>query len=919
MVRWSFILSLGILLGTALARGADRSAIDAVESTAFTREETNDLSRALGISVGDPLDPRRVNEGIKAVHQKGKVESLFVEVVEKQGRRVAILSGARSRVLRSLSFKNVDVDILASVQRGLSLEEGKIVDMRSFTELRDRLKEAYQERGYAFAEVEVVLHDVPGSTEADVEVVLNAGKPTTVSAFHVTGGTPEDNESLSGLVGIRRGDVFTRSSVDQAAEKINRYLRANQYPTSKVEQVLTDFSEDKLHVEIRFLVKLEDRFLFQFRGNTIFEEVTIRSMLTEEVLSQIDATAKVVELLETKYREIGYHFVKVAAKEETFRAQKLKVITFDIDEGTKVILDTIRVNGGEPFSEKQIGRMFIQGAPGALSRRIFWEKGLASATETLKRTIVEDGYLSATVGAPRAVFTPDNKGVDLFLDVDAGTRTYVAQIDVQGVFHFPQSKILQLLTVKAGDPINRKAVEDGKAKILEAYSEAGYVDAKFQDGEGHETIQLSSSRKECLVRLHLVEGLQFMVGDITVVGNDKTHPEVILREMKLATGDRFDPRMLRQSEEDIALLGLFTRAEILASNSPSQANRKDLKIVVNENRPGLGEVGFGGEFEDPTLRLKSFFGLTYRNLLGLNQTASARGEVSLPFTSDKFIPFVEYAAVLGYRAPYPFEIPVTFASQIGLDGFQVASKGPKIQRRARVELRIEKKISKAFTAIYRLYRYERTSTEVLASSETVPSLQVDNIGSTGPGIILDLRNDSFNPTSGSYHTADAEFAHPVLLSGSNTAFAMVVNRNSFFLPLFSPLQLSAFVGVGYARSLIAGQPLPTARLDNDLALGGQGSIRGFSVRTFFPDHGSTETAFYNVRAEAGVLLFSNISFAIFFDSGQLFPMLKAARRHDGVGFGVRYKTPVGPLVVDIAQGLGPDKESVKLYFTVGTF
>ncbi len=893
--------------------------IDVIESTAFTKEETSDLARALGISVGDALDPRRVNEGIKAVHQRGKVESLFVEVIGRKGRHVAVLSGARSRVLRTLTFKNVDAEILASVQRGLSLEEGKIVDMRAFTELRDRIKEAYQERGYAFAEVDVILHDVAGSTEADVEVVLNTGKATEVSAVLVTGGTPEENTSLAGLVGIRKGDTYSRRAVDEAAEKINRYLRANQYPTSKVEQVLTEFSENKLEVEIRLLVKLEDRFLFQFRGNTIFEDVTIRSMLTEEVLSQIDATAKVVELLETKYREIGNHFAKVAAKEESFKSQKLKVVTFDVDEGPKVILDTIHVNGGEPFTERQLGRMFLAGAPGALARGVYWEKGLAAAADTLKRTIVEDGYLSATVGAPRAVFTPDNKGVDLFLDVDPGTRTFVAQIDPQGFFHFPQSKILQILGVKAGDPINRKAVDEGRAKILEAYSEAGYVDAKYQDGEGHETIQLSGSRKECVIRLHLVEGVQYLVGDISVVGNEKTQAEVILREMKLATGDRYDPRLLRQSEEDIALLGLFTRAEILASNSASHPNRKDLKIVVKENRPGLGEVGFGGEFEDPTLRLKSFFGLTYRNLMGLNQTASVRGEVSLPFTSDKFIPFVEYAAVLGYRAPYPFKIPISFATQIGLDGFQIASIGPKIQRRARIELRIEKKISKSFTAVYRLYRYERTSTELLASSVTTPSLKVDIIGSTGPGLILDLRNDSFNPTSGSYHTADAEFAHPSLLSGSNTAFAMVVNRNSFYLPIFSPFQLSAFVGVGYARSLLSGRPLPTARLDNDLALGGQGSIRGFSVRVFAPSDTSTETAFYNVRSELGVGIFTNVTFALFFDSGQIFPNLKADRRHDGVGFGVRYKTPVGPLVVDIAQGLGPDKESVKLYFTVGTF
>jgi outer membrane translocation and assembly module TamA len=63
---------------------------------------------------------------------------------------------------------------------------------------------------------------------------------------------------------------------------------------------------------------------------------------------------------------------------------------------------------------------------------------------------------------------------------------------------------------------------------------------------------------------------------------------------------------------------------------------------------------------------------------------------------------------------------------------------------------------------------------------------------------------------------------------------------------------------------------------------------------------------------------ADLSFAVFGDTGQLFPDWRTEPRHDGVGVGVRYKTPVGPVVVDFAQGLGPDRESVKFYFTVGT-
>jgi len=113
--------------------------------------------------------------------------------------------------------------------------------------------------------------------------------------------------------------------------------------------------------------------------------------------------------------------------------------------------------------------------------------------------------------------------------------------------------------------------------------------------------------------------------------------------------------------------------------------------------------------------------------------------------------------------------------------------------------------------------------------------------------------------------------------------------------------------------------LPEARLANELALGGQGSIRGYAPRLFRAPLGTRELAFYNVRSELSFPLFGDVSGAVFFDTGQLFPELKPEARNDGVGVGVRYKTPVGPVVLDLAHGLSPAAESmVRFTFTVGS-
>jgi outer membrane translocation and assembly module TamA len=73
----------------------------------------------------------------------------------------------------------------------------------------------------------------------------------------------------------------------------------------------------------------------------------------------------------------------------------------------------------------------------------------------------------------------------------------------------------------------------------------------------------------------------------------------------------------------------------------------------------------------------------------------------------------------------------------------------------------------------------------------------------------------------------------------------------------------------------------------------------------------------NGRAEAVISLFGDLRFAVFADSGQIYPNWIPQPLRSGFGFGFRYKTPVGPGVVDIAQGV-PSDGPVRFYFTVGT-
>lgn len=723
------------------------------------------------------------------------------------------------------------------------------------------------------------------------------------------------------LVSLRKGEVFSKQKLDESIERIKEFLRNNRYSTSKVEETGLTFSEDKLQVDIDISVRMAERFQYHFSGNQIFDDFELRQLLTNDILSRADATSRVSELVEAKYRAAGYHFVHVHPTSTIDPTHRLNVVNMKIIEGPKV---RIRASGfsssGEELSRPELERIFFEGAPGVLSRHLYWEEGMKEAVATFQKKIQSMGFLSPRIPEPKASFSDDQRFADLFFDIDLGTRTYISAVDFAGSHHFAKEDLLNQISSKIGQPLNRESVSADRKKIIDRYASEGFVDAKFADTDKQEGINIARDQKTAIIRFPIVEGTRYHVGKISIEGLRKTKPIVVLREMKLREGDIFDPQKLRRSEEEIAGTGLFSRVDSTTFNQSLHPDHKDIQIIVNENPPGVGELGLGGRYSDSRFRLRSFAGVAYQNLFGLNQTVSARSEVSLPFSADDKIPFVEYAAVLGYRAPYPLDIPLTYSAQLGLDRFQTSVINLTILTRAKIENKVEKKLLSWLTGIYRVHRFERNVTHAEKPPVNTNPDVFESIGSTGPGLVLDFRNDAFNPTRGTYHSMDLEFAHPVLLSQKEIGFYMVQSRNSVYVPLFAPFSLQFFAGVNYAESLGGFGTLPTARLLSELALGGQNSIRGIGFHAITVPLQPNRTHWVgtlNLRSELDTLLYNNLSFATFFDFGRLFSD-SGDLYGQGFGLGFRYKTPLGPAMIDVAQGIGPYKQAVQFYFTVGT-
>jgi len=101
------------------------------------------------------------------------------------------------------------------------------------------------------------------------------------------------------------------------------------------------------------------------------------------------------------------------------------------------------------------------------------------------------------------------------------------------------------------------------------------------------------------------------------------------------------------------------------------------------------------------------------------------------------------------------------------------------------------------------------------------------------------------------------------------------------------------------------------------------------MTTFFSSLGTVplgtdvlESYFLNPRAELRFPLIWGFGGALFYDGGNTFFVGAPSRsfRH-GVGAGLRYKTPVGPLSLDFGVNVNPlpGEDSFRVHFAIGSF
>ncbi|HVU16580.1 MAG TPA: outer membrane protein assembly factor BamA [Candidatus Didemnitutus sp.] len=635
------------------------------------------------------------------------------------------------------------------------------------------------------------------------------------------------------------------------------------------------------------------------------------------------------------YQKTGYNQVQIAYTIDRNKSTGFGTITFEIREGNRVKISSIKFIGNDHIKTKRLKHqmdtatwhMFSWLTGGGRLKNDEFEDDLVKLRDYYK----DWGYLDVEIAEDKVTFDyPTPNKLNITIRVNEGRLYHIGDIAFSGNKLYQDNALRFLLRQKTGMVFRPSKLDKDVEGLTDLYGRDGHLETQV-----HLIRKPNLQTGNIDLEYKIEEGDKYQVETVKIEGNTKTKSTVILRELILGPGDSFDSVRMKISKARLENTRFFDDVNV-TDESTNIPGRRNMKVAVKEARTGNLTFGAGySSLERATVfaelsqsnfdvfNRKSFFqGAGQKFKLRL-QIGSLSNEILLSFEEPWFM---ERELALG------FQLFRTLSDYNSAD-YQEVRIGGTIYARKRLFGIIEGTLS---------YTYETVDiTDVNPSSDPVilALAGYTKISKVGLTLVKDTRNKIINTSRGSRMSLDTEVAGGPFLGDVN--YYKLDFHGSTFLPLFKTqnqvLSLIGRAGVieSFGKSnepvynaLTGLTEAPGVPFFDRFFLGGPDDLRGFEFRDVGPKDASGEPiggksyAFFN--AEYTMDIVKPIRFAIFYDIGYVNASaydFNPRNYNDDFGVGIRLMVAGAPLSLDYGIPLTGDhfnRKGNQFNFSFGT-
>jgi outer membrane protein assembly factor BamA len=530
--------------------------------------------------------------------------------------------------------------------------------------------------------------------------------------------------------------------------------------------------------------------------------------------------------------------------------------------------------------------------------------GIVDSVKTrIAHNLAMRGYLHSNFDGTKIEDTPDTQKVDLNISIIQGDASYIKKINITGIDSLDSLKVMPEFNFSVGRIFNKFDLEDDISNILTYFEDNGYPFAQISIPTVYFYTDSAQDKYFADIHIKIDKGPLSRIDKIQIEGNNKTNPNVIIRELRIDKGELYSQSLIEEIPKRLNRLGFFEPVSPpeFFINSKSEGV---LLIKVREKQTNNFD-GVIGYIPDTTAGgsgyLTGLVNVSLLNMFGTGRAASIKWQ-QYSRTSQQL--------ELKYLEPWLFGYPFNFTGSLS----QRKQDSTYIQR--------------TLQGTFEYLATETISASFFVSTESVIptynggqffTVYNSNSLTTGVNLKIDTRDDPYAPTEGilfinSYSFSSKKINGPAqyITSGLNTNIKL--QRVELDLNMYYELLKRQIISLGLHGRELLGSFLEASDL---YRLGGANTLRGYEEDQFLG------SKIFWSNLEYRLLLAKRTFVFPFFDTGYYFRpanpdvgLTRAEGFRYGYGIGMDIETGIGVLSVSFALGEGDSFSNGKIHFGI---
>lgn len=342
--------------------------IEAIRVEGTQRIDAATVRSYMRVNPGDPFDPVRLDDSLKNLFATG----LFADVrLEREGDTLIVVV-SENPIVNRIAFEGnqrIEDDTLS---QEIELRPRVVFTRTKVQSDTQRILEIYRRSGRFAATVEPKVIQLE-QNRVDLAFEIDEGPLTSIRAINFIGNREFADSTLRDEVTTTEAsfwnffttaDTYDPDRLTFDRELLRRFYLNEGYADFRVVSVIAELTPDQQDFIVTFTVEEGPRYRFGRIGLETglrnLDPETLRDEVTTEEGDWYDASAvdETIEVLTDAVGDQGYAFVDIRPRVQRDRDNLTIDIVYDIQEGPKVFVERIDIEGNTRTLDRVIRREF---------------------------------------------------------------------------------------------------------------------------------------------------------------------------------------------------------------------------------------------------------------------------------------------------------------------------------------------------------------------------------------------------------------------------------------------------------------------------------------------------------------------------------------------------------------------------------